>query len=243
MNSYEKALQKIAQDSKCKPQCMGAIIGPTGPTGPAGMGITGPTGPQGPVSVTVGTTTTGAPGSQASVTNTGTVDDVVLAFTIPEGPTGPTGDIGATGPTGPANGLNAYGGLYHESTGNVSLNNTDSSTIPLDNEMPELNVTYTPTNTITIQQAGTYELIYGAEISSAQQTTVTLSVRNGTSNVDGTAIAKALNSNVVTSYNGNIITDLDEGDTLTLSLVALVSTEITLAGTGLNAQLAVKKLN
>ena len=96
LNSYEKALQKIAQDSKCKPQCMGAIIGPTGPTGPAGMGITGPTGPQGPVSVTVGTTTTGAPGSQASVTNTGTVDDVVLSFTIPEGPTGPTGDTGAT---------------------------------------------------------------------------------------------------------------------------------------------------
>ena len=86
MNYYEKALQKIKEDSKCKPQCMGAIIGPTGPTGPTGsMGLIGPTGPQGPVSVTVGTTTTGEPGSQASVTNTGDLDNVVLAFTIPQG--------------------------------------------------------------------------------------------------------------------------------------------------------------
>ena len=29
----KSALKKIAKDSKCKPQCTGAIIGPTGPTG------------------------------------------------------------------------------------------------------------------------------------------------------------------------------------------------------------------
>ena len=30
------AMEKIKRDSKCKPQCMGAIIGPTGPTGQIG---------------------------------------------------------------------------------------------------------------------------------------------------------------------------------------------------------------
>lgn len=46
MNEYEKAIQKIKHDEKCKPiYCMG----PTGAMGPPGpQGIAGPTGPQGP---------------------------------------------------------------------------------------------------------------------------------------------------------------------------------------------------
>ena len=43
----------------------------------------------------VGTTTTGAPGTSASVTNSGTGQNAILNFTIPQGATG------ATGPTGP----------------------------------------------------------------------------------------------------------------------------------------------
>ena len=77
------AMKKIARDSKCKPQCIGAIIGPTGPTGPQGViGATGPTGPQGPVSVTVGTTTTADPGEQAAVQNTGTDEQPMLDYTV-----------------------------------------------------------------------------------------------------------------------------------------------------------------
>ena len=104
MNIYERALQKIEHDQKCKPNfCC--------------LSVTGPTGAPGPTTITVGTTTTGAPGTNASVTNVGTDDNLVLAFTIPAGeigPTGPTGpqgepgiqgltgETGATGPTGPA---------------------------------------------------------------------------------------------------------------------------------------------
>jgi len=41
---YEKALKKIKEDEKCKPNCysMIGVIWPTGPTG-----LIGPTGPQG----------------------------------------------------------------------------------------------------------------------------------------------------------------------------------------------------
>ena len=49
-------------------------------------------------STTVGATTTGAAGSSASVTNSGTLIDPILNFTIPQGATGATG---ATGPQGP----------------------------------------------------------------------------------------------------------------------------------------------
>lgn len=66
-------------------------IGPTG--------ATGPTGPAGPTTITVGTTTTSTPGSSASVTNSGTTQDVILDFAIPSGATGPQGLQGITGPT------------------------------------------------------------------------------------------------------------------------------------------------
>ena len=80
-----------------------------------GIGPTGPTGPQGPSTITVGTTTTGVSGTSASVTNSGTLENVVLDFVIPAGPTGeigatgPAGDVGATGPTGPAGEIGATG--------------------------------------------------------------------------------------------------------------------------------------
>ncbi len=41
MDTYEKALKKIEEDKKCKPDCIG-VMGPQGPTGP-----TGPTGESG----------------------------------------------------------------------------------------------------------------------------------------------------------------------------------------------------
>ena len=76
------------------------------------------------VSVTVGSTTTGDPGTEASVTNSGDTQNVVLNFTIPQGAQGiqgpagadgadgaqgPQGETGPEGPQGPAgaNGTNA----------------------------------------------------------------------------------------------------------------------------------------
>lgn len=86
--------------------------GPQGPQGAKGdkgdkgdkgeQGNTGNTGPAGQnATVYIGTTTTGAPGSQASVYNSGTENNAVLNFTIPQGTKGDTGATGATGATGP----------------------------------------------------------------------------------------------------------------------------------------------
>ena len=49
------------------------------------FGIPGPTGPQGPSTIKVGKTTTLNPSEQASVTNTGTDENVILDFSIPQG--------------------------------------------------------------------------------------------------------------------------------------------------------------
>lgn len=87
-------------------------VGPQGETGPQGekgdkgdrgpQGIQGEQGPKGDTgnpgqaaTITIGTVTTGQPGSSASVTNSGTSQNAILDFTIPQGQTG------AQGPAGP----------------------------------------------------------------------------------------------------------------------------------------------
>jgi hypothetical protein len=74
------------------PNASGIIRGPAGEPGEQG--------PPGPATISVGTTTTGLPGTDATVVNTGTDQDAVLAFTIPAGQRGLTGATGAPGPVG-----------------------------------------------------------------------------------------------------------------------------------------------
>ena len=95
-NDFQKALDKIANDSKYR-----NVVGCCSGSGNGSVGPTGPTGPAGPATITVGTTTTGEPGTNASVTNVGTNENVILNFSIPAGATGPTGPQGLAGETGP----------------------------------------------------------------------------------------------------------------------------------------------
>ena len=94
-NCFDNKIKKILDCGK-QCNCIPVIVGPTGPTGP-----------QGPASIAVGVTTTTDPGTNASVTNVGTDDNVILNFNIPKGETGPIGPQGIpgiegpTGPTGP----------------------------------------------------------------------------------------------------------------------------------------------
>ena len=94
-NCFNNKIKKILDCGK-QCNCTPIIVGPTGPTGP-----------QGPASIAVGVTTTTDPGTNASVTNVGTDDNVILNFNIPRGETGPIGPQGIpgtegpTGPTGP----------------------------------------------------------------------------------------------------------------------------------------------
>lgn len=70
---FDKALEIIKRDSKNR-----VIVGCCDK-------LVGPTGPRGPVSISVGNTTTIEPGNNASVTNVGTDDNLILDFAIPRG--------------------------------------------------------------------------------------------------------------------------------------------------------------
>lgn len=81
---------------------------PAGPQGPQGEpGTPGAAGAN--ASVTVGSTTTGAAGSSAAVTNSGTAQNAIFNFTIPQGATGATGATGAQGAIGPTGATGAPG--------------------------------------------------------------------------------------------------------------------------------------
>jgi len=204
--------------------------GATGPQGPVGpMGPQGETGPQGPVGAT------GAIGPQGPQGETGPQG--------PQGPVGATGATGATGPAGPAgeNGLASYGGLYSTATDTLALTPTNLN-VTLGSGMPAKNVVY-GTNTITVQNAGDYELNYGIIGSTDPAATITLAVAN-----NGTAIPSSIRTRVFDqaqniSHTGSVIVTLAAGDELTLVVSSSVDNTTYTPNDNVNAYLSVKQLN
>lgn len=169
----------------------------------------------------------------------------LLNFVIPQGPTGPqgiTGPTGATGPTGSSEGLNAYGGKFSNTDQTINLTIATPSQIALANTMPNSNVTYATANTITVTEAGVYEINYYTNMSAAIATTVTFAVRNNGTNIPSSVISRALSVGVNTIYSGSIIVNLNAGVNLDLAISSLLAVGVTL-GSGVNATLSVKKLN
>ena len=181
-------------------------------------------------------------------------DSYLINFTIPRGatgetgstgstgPTGATGAIGSTGATGPANGLNAYGGKYNNTASTINLSIGTPTQVPLAVAMPNLNTTYAATNSITVAQAGTYEINYFSNASAAVATTLTQAVRANGVNIPSTVISRALSVGVSTIYSGSTIVTLAAGDVIDMTYQALLALGVTL-GSGVNASLTVKKLN
>lgn len=160
----------------------------------------------------------------------------LVNFKIPQGITGPTG------PTGPTPGLNAYGGRYSNTSQTLNLIIGSSTVIPLANNMPNKATSYTTNNSITTNEAGVYEINYFVNLSATVATTITLAVRRNGTNIDSTALSRALTVGTGTIYNGSIIVSLNANETIDMALSALLAANVTL-GSGVNASLTIKKLN
>ena len=218
-SGYNRALNIIMEANKhrpivgcCSPST--GTVGPTGPTGPQGLaGAVGATGPTGP---------TGATG--------------------PQGLAGAVGATGPIGPTGATGGISAYGGKYNDTAQSISLTIGSQSQIPLPNSMPNLNTTYTPANSITVAQAGTYEINYYSNMTATVATTVTMAIRNNGTNIPSTVISRALSVGVGSIYSGSVIVTLAAGAVIDMAMSALLAVGVTL-GTGVNATLSVKKIS
>lgn len=222
------------------PQGAQGVAGPTGPVGPTGpqglqglQGVQGVTGPQGETGATGPVGPQGLQGVQGATGATGA--------TGPQGAIGPTGPTGPTGPQGAAGtGLIAYGGLYGTTTDAVALTTTPVA-LPLGTQMPSSNLTY-GTNSVTVTDAGTYELAYGVRGSMSDGSSLTVSVgQNGTA-IAATTITDALTSGTPSSVHGQTIVTLSAGDVLTL-LASDSGSATWTPGSGANTYLTVKKLD
>lgn len=190
-------------------------MGITGPTGP-----TGSTGPIGPTGVTGPSGATGATGA-----------------------TGPTGATGATGATGTAgSGLVAYGGKYNATARTIHLSSGVPETLPLAVAMQAHNVTLSPTDSLTVQTAGDYEINYMFNASSTLGTVVTLAVRKNGTSIVSTQERHLLAVGVESIYSGSVIEPLNAGDVITISVSSLLSLNLNL-GTGVSVSLSIKKLS
>lgn len=156
----------------------------------------------------------------------------LLNFVIPQGPTGPTGTAFVP----------AYGGKYSNTGASLSLGLGTQTQVPLAISMPSLNTSYTTTNSITVNQTGTYEINFYMNASAALSTTLTLAVRVNGTNIPATVISRGLSVGTNTIYSGSIITNLTAGNTIDMAISALIAVGITL-GSGNNASLTIKKLS
>ena len=138
-------------------------------------------------------------------------------------------------------GLNAYGGRFNNDPSCIQIVVGSESQIPLPNTMPNLNTTYTD-NSITVNQAGVYEINYFINASVEVATLLTLAVRVNGVNIPSTIISRLVEVDVGTIYSGSTIVTLAKGDEIDMALSALLAVGITL-GTGVGATLTVKKLN
>lgn len=223
---------KIKKNLDCGKQCncTPIIVGPTGPTGP-----------QGPASIAVGVTTTTDPGTNASVTNVGTDDNVILNFNIPKGETGPIGPQGIQGPTGPT-AIETYGRKYNTSTDNISLETNIAQNIPLGNNGPTNNITTATQNTLTITENGVYLVEYGFSGSSSTNATLTVEVNQNANAISGTSIVKTVTANNNTDFNSSTINSFAVGDEIGLSIKSSTTATITPAN-GTNAYLNIVRIS
>ena len=191
---------------------------PSGPTGPIGLtGETGPTGPEGPT------------GPQGPTGLTGET-----------GPTGPEGPTGPQGPTGPAGGgLAAYGGLYSTTPHSITGTGGTADAILLANAMPLSNETQ-GTNTLTVEEAGDYEITYTVNTTPTTAAgTIEVYATEGGTEIPESNDTQTVGNGTTTTFQKTFITTLDANDEIGLSIESDTSGDLTVN----NATITVKKLS
>lgn len=108
--------------------------------------------------------------------------------------------------------------------------------------MPGTGVTNTPANSVTVPEAGTYEISYSASLMSVNAGDVTLSVRDNGTDIASTPITKTMTAGENSLFSGNTVVTLAANDVLDMAVTSTVAGDVTL-GDGVNAMLTVKRLD
>ena len=138
--------------------------------------------------------------------------------------------------------MSAYGGLYSAAPQTLTLAANTPTQVALATTMPETGLTYTPANSATVTEAGTYELSYNAALTSVNAGDVTLSVRQNGTDLASTPITKTMTAGESALFSGTAVVTLAANDVLDLAVTSTTAGDVTL-GSGVNAMLTVKRLN
>lgn len=174
------------------------------------------------------------------------------------GPTGPAGAQGIPGPTGPTgptgeSAAGVYGGLYQAGTQLVFIEQPDTYVqVRLNSALPSRDVVPNADNTLTIVEAGDYEISYNLLISTNNATNMSAAVRSNGTVLPTTRGSQtlAVDSTTTISYDARLscttIVTLEAGSVLDLvvSVLRTVPENLDIAINGYaNATLMLHRLN
>ena len=108
--------------------------------------------------------------------------------------------------------------------------------------MPIKNVGTATANSLTIKQAGVYEINYMFNASSSLGGAVSLSVRKNGTAITSTRETHLLAIGIESIFSGSVLEVLAAGDVLAMAVSALLALNLTL-GSGVSVTLTVKKLD
>lgn len=200
--------------------CIGAR-GPKGDKGDPGTnGVDGKA-----ATISVGTVTSG---DTPSVTNVGTENAAIFDFVLvpgengeqgPQGEQGPAGPQGPKGDTGASGGIGVYGGAYNSVNQTLTFNAINTPVqVSLNTQFPaSVDVTKSG-NTLVVDTAGNYEIIYNLLINANKTTTITTSCRKNGVVISGSQNSQVMNTNSKNDgiFTGIFIVSLNSGDVIDL---------------------------
>ena len=131
--------------------------------------------------------------------------------------------------------------MFNDTPQTINLGIGTTAQVPLPTAMPLSNTT-TAANSITVAQAGVYEINYFSLVSVALGTTLTFAVRINGVNIPDTVISRLLSVGVGSTFSGSVIVSLNAGDVIDMAVSALIAVGVTL-GSGVSATLTVKKIS
>lgn len=145
--------------------------------------------------------------------------------------TGPAGESGA--------GLSAFGGKYNATTQPISLVASVPTAITLPTNMPVNNVGYVTANSVTVNEAGDYEINFSANVTSTNSATISLNIRENGVPIDSAMITNTFSDGENRIYSGSVIRTLAVGDVIDMAITPIEAA----TGSVNNAALSIKKLN
>ena len=126
-------------------------------------------------------------------------------------------------------------------TPSLSLS-TSAEQVTLADQMPEKAVTYTPSNSITVTDAGVYEIYYSITLTPDTADTITVAPRVNNTDVAGSSSTHTLDADEESTFTKSTLATLSASDVVDLAVTATQSVTAPVAA-GAGAVLVVKRVN